>query len=1000
MSATLGMPSATPSNASGRSGVSEDQLGYIGKGILGTIEEGVGGTSSRQLYYGTGVAFYQAPSMQRSYGDDLRSFNVKSFGSRGMVTLARRWLEMGPTELYMTYPINYAWAGPEYHARYTPKTMMTATPSNATYAVNAAIPASDANSAGVSHLIGELACEVRSGPNILPTYFWSGGAGFAMLSMIELNMGGGGNIIFDRYTNLAMIMASTPTISMRRDLMKMAGGGLYYDHETDYSSLPVKFGLVPWLTDEGTGYNRNVANTGNQENGENVHYVYAPIEWDIHVPIKTPQTNFWNCLLSRKPIDTSCFASDLQYIISLANFYEFSDTGTGLAKCPYYFPPLNIAMSPAAIAAEVVSVRPFYHPCQLMPASTTIVSPGSYSAGVYTATRNDQFGVGAIPSGTSAGSGPVFFAGLQATPFTNSTPNNWPLPGQLPPGYFYTGGMFNQDFNWAAVFGLGAATAPPVITVSIWQAMTTTAPTFTTWKVANFNPRNRIAANPRIWCNDYRVCNGFIYGDYGKPRPKFATQGVVAESDNRYMKDANTVASGSSQTIDYPGYLTRMEFRNRSLKLTNPALSARMPLQTSPQGCVYYPFSYGFSQTYRIPESQNPWAVAGFHRWCSNQVLGTANSLVSGQTAVNPFQDTLAPSNKITQNIVMPANPCTSMLVTIYREKDRKFLGKNTQGSYSPALFWNGLNPVKCTLYDGGNIMFDYQSTCAFEFGSLVDRPDCFRIPFRGGLSQLDPKNILPSPWDGNTQSALSDVYPNALTRQYISSTAGYPYRSSRNPYYGGAQHGDRMTPIHCTEWYNCHILEFPFCMHEPLGREGTVQSTPSFAKTILRLEFFIDALLKPMRGLDDMYDQTTVVPPLWFSGEWNYVDFGGTALPYCNTAGTQASAVSLPYGQISFQSVSAPAGKAIPATANVANSVPNAYILDSPANFNAYSDDREPIVQSSRGNRVSNPYATISSSASSWNVNDGALMLSIVFVQNQVWTISPNRTSVLSARG
>ncbi len=996
MSATLGMPSATPSNASGRSGVSEDQLGYIGKGILGTIEEGVGGTSSRQLYYGTGVAFYQAPSMQRSYGDDLRSFNVKSFGSRGMVTLARRWLEMGPTEIYMSYPIKYAWAGPEYHVRYTPKSMIGATKHSSTYAVDGDVHVADAATAGIAHLLGEVGTEVRSGPNILPTYFWSGGAGFAMPSMIELNMGGGGNIIFDRYTNFAMIMASTPTISMRRDIVRMSGGGLYYDHETDFSTLPVKFGLVPRLTDEGTSYNRSVANTAAQDNGENMSCEWAPIEWDIHVPIKTPQTNFWNCLLSRKPIDTSCFASDLQYIISLANFFEFSDTGTGLAHCPYYYPPLNLAMSPAAMAAEVISLRPFYHPTQKAVLST---SASTYSGGAYVSGRNDQYACVLLPSGTpsglTAGSGPMICGGGAALPTAvSSQSNNWALPSQLPAAHFYTGGLFCMDFNWGAVLAAGAAAAPPTVTTSLTALMTATAPTFTAWSVAGINPRNRIAANPRIWANHYRVCNGFVYGTPGAPRPKFAVQGVTAETDSRYLKDVNSVSSGAPQNITYEGQLSRMEFRNRSLKLTNPALSAKMPLQTSPQGCVYYPFSYGFSQTYRIPNSQNPWDVAGFHRWCSNQVLGTSNALISGQSAQGVFQDSLAPSNKITQNIVMPANPCTSMLVSIYREKDRKFLGSNTQGTYSPVLFWNALNPVKCTLYDGGNIMFDYQSTCAFEFGTLVDRPDVFRIPFRGGLCQLDPQNILGSEFEGCSQNYIGGgVWPNALNR-----ATQFPYRSSANPTSGGASHGNRNTPIHSTEWYNCHIIEFPFCMHEPLGREGTVQSTPSFAKTILRLEFYIDALLKPKRGLDDMYDQTTLSPPLWFSGEWNYPEGPASSLPYNSTAGTQATAVGLPYGPISFANKAV--ANTLAATSNVVNTVPNAYILDSPSNFQSYSDDREAIVQSTRGTRVSNPYSTMPSTASSWNVNDGGLMISIVFVQNQVWTISPNRTSVLSARG
>jgi hypothetical protein len=37
---------------------------------------------------------------------------------------------------------------------------------------------------------------------------------------------------------------------------------------------------------------------------------------------------------------------------------------------------------------------------------------------------------------------------------------------------------------------------------------------------------------------------------------------------------------------------------------------------------------------------------------------------------------------------------------------------------------------------------------------------------------------------------------------------------------------------------------------------------------------------------------------------------------------------------------------------------------------------------------------------ANSWNINNGDLQLVVVFCQNQIWTISPLRTSLLSARG
>lgn len=1000
---TLGMPSLTPSNSTGRSGVGQDQVGHISTGILQTIQEGVGGTSSRTLYYGTGTAFYQAPSMQRSYGDDMRSFNVKTFGSRGMINVPRRWFDAGPTEIFATYPINYAWAGPEYHVRYAPKTLFTgATSSDGTaYIGDNTTSASTIKTATMAQVLGELGTEIRSGPNILPTYFWSGGVGFALPALIEQNMGGAGTIVYDRYTNFALIMASTPTISMRKDLMQKAGGGLFYDHDTDYQSLPVKFGWVPALTDEGTAINRNAANSNAAENGENLNMIWAPIEWRIHIPIKTPQTNFWNSLLSRKPIDTSCFASDIQYIIQLGNLYEFTDTGTGLAHCPYYAPPLNIACAPEIVAADVVAARPFYHPQQNMGnLSGASTMAGGVGAWVYTPRLADGWYIFTAPAGAPLGKTPSTGPALYGAAATAAVGNLWLPPNLLPSGVFYTGGSIQKDFNWIDAFAPNANVTPPTITASQVSHLnviaTSPAALVAASTVRNYAPKNRVLANPEIWANHYRVCNGFIYGGYGKPRPKMAKDGVNAESDNRYMKDVFSVNSGGGLPITYPSQLTRMEWRNRSLKLTNPALSARLPLQTTPGAAVYYPFSYGFSQTYRVPPSGNPYDVAGIHRWCSNQILAS-NTTISGQVPNNAMIDSLQENNKITQNITMPGNPVTSMIVAIYREKDRKYNGVNQQGSYNPVLFWNALNPVRCTLKDGQNIMFDYQNTTAFEFGSMVDRPDCFRIPFRGGLCQLDPNNILPASFLVN-QSFLSGPMPNGFDK----TAAGYlPQRSARNAGYNGQGHGRRFTPIHCTEWYNCHLIEFPLCLHEPLSREGTVQSTPTFSKTLLSLEFYIDLLLKPPRGLDDMYDQTTVLPALWFSGEWEYTEVAANAgLAYNSTAGTNATAQRLPYGNLSFTGNGGAANTYLNCTSNVANTVPNAYILDDVMNPNIYADDREANISIARATKSTNPYYTMSTTASSWNINDGGLMIQITFGQNQVWTISPNRTSMLSTRG
>ena len=908
MSNTLGMPSLTPSNATGHSGISQSQLGVLGTGVLNTIEEGVGGTSVKPFYYGTGSAFYQIPSVQRSHGDDVKSFNVKTFGSRGSINVPRKWMNYGPTQLFFTYPINYAWAGPEYYCRILPKTIGFNALQGGGGLAAANTFTNDLpmlNTAKTAHLIGDLACEVRSGPNILPTYFWSGGVGFAFPQMTELNMGGGGNLVFDRYSNFALIMASTPTISMREHLMRMAGGGLYYDHETDFDTLPVKFGYVPNLTDEGVAINRDVGDAAAAENFDSTSMCWAPIEWQIQVPIKTPETNFWNSLLGRRPLDTSCLASDLQYIVTFANFFEFSDTGTGLANNPYYLPLDHANKLPADIATEYAADPPAWSPDYAL--SVGHVSDKRLLDNTDTYIRYATGG--------------------------NSAVTQWPAPSaiatQMPVGYFYTSIPTDN--------GTGASPAVQF--------------------------PNRIGSNPRIWNNHYRVCNGSIYAGYGKGRPKFPVPGGVRSTVPNYMKDVTTVANARPATISYAPGFSRAEWRNHSLKFTNPALSARMPLQMKPELGAYYPFTYAFAQTYRVAPTSNPFDAASFHRWCSNQAIDNPGT-PTGQNIKSVLFDTLSINNRITQNIQMPANPVTTMIIGIYREKDRKYLGANTAGTYSPALFWNGLQPLRATLYDGGNILFDYAGPTAHHFYSMYDRPDVLKIPFRGGLCQQDPNNILPSPFD--IAAGVGGSYPDGTG--HVNSGLSRWVRQQ-----GGVnQHGHRFQPLHCTEWYNCTLLEFPFVMHEPLSREGSVQSTPSFAKTILRFEFYLDALLKPSRGLDDMYDLTTVPPTTWV---------GITA-----TGATPHFAA-------------AAAGN----TVNIALSVPSAYVLDDVQNFNAYSDNREAnIYYANAGARSAgvNPNPTISPNARSWNVNDGGLLIHVTFGQNQIWIINPNRTTILSARG
>jgi len=264
------------------------------------------------------------------------------------------------------------------------------------------------------------------------------------------------------------------------------------------------------------------------------------------------------------------------------------------------------------------------------------------------------------------------------------------------------------------------------------------------------------------------------------------------------------------------------------------------------------------------------------------------------------------------------------------------------------------------------------------------DRPDVLRIPFRGGLCQVDPANMLPSPYQAGYDTLLSACGFNSKYGGAGTSVMG----NLTNTVYRWRTRGEtndvaaaRYRPIHCTEQYESTLLEFPFVMHEPLRSEATVQSTPSFAKTLLRLEFWIPPLLKPPRGLDDMYSLTTNP---------------GTTTRFYENVAISGAANSTNY-QGAFANTDTTALVRNIGNSNVTLMVPDAHHLATPLEPNHYSDAREstangftPLANSS----------TMPTASSSWNINNQGLLIHVTFMQNQVWQISPLRTSILAARG
>lgn len=1053
MSSTLGQPGFVPSNRVGQSGVNQSNIGSLGSGVLQTIEESAAAIDASVFYYDTSVGYYQLPSVQRSHGDDYRTFNVLNFGSRATMTLPRKFFNFGPAPIRFTLPIDYAWTGCEYVANFYHSKV-----ASDIQALSQATSAGAPNKAefdntftypeGVrfhnhvnSNNAGLMFFESNGCNTMLPTSFQSGGLAFAFPQQIELNMGGAGLLQFDRYANWVAIMASCPFTQQRKDLMRMAGGGLCLDTDEEAKTMPVQWGLKPWLNSTGTSMTHSVVSVTNANRkwkfgapnvNHNVSSItsvvgstdtkqeYVPIMWDVMCLIKTPDTNFMYSLERRKPLDTSCFSSDFQITLTLSNFYEWSDTGKGFPNAPVYY---------AQHGKQATGIDGG--------------NPAMYNTWNYV-------------MGTNA-STLSYVIGLQR-PFTGTPPL----------------GYATEANNFAHIGEIGAPVNVSLSTLPFWDIRAQGAAA-----KANFNKQHRmvgpvIHANPAVWTNHYRVASGVkmtnnvhildarstdykfgkgdgsniaIYG--GRPRlPQLLIKGTAANDVIRSMQlDADTINSG----LTYPTKFTSMEYINSSLKLTNPALGAYNALRAGNREAVlYYPLQYFYSQIYRV--TTNPWK--DFKNVTATNLLDTMYG--------TKLKDVTSQSNKITQMIQMPANPCTALFTCIFREKDRVTNVVNKLNSYNPVLFWNALNPIRMDLKDAGNTLFSYKNNVDFELYSFLDRPDALKIPFRGGHVKVMPKNcygnrymcsagpansgmlvfgnypldqatanginidsqesvananpyiladigvdILPAPYwytkatggvidkgsgvrgvykdqDGNTVEAKS--HPS-------DSTNAFPADDLVNSVC--VRNGLRSAacaPCHTTDWYEATIIEFPFVMSEPITSEKIVQQTPSFARTQLQLDFWIEPFLKADNGFDDMYDTT----------------YGLTrAAP----SGIPVGAVSADPNALSVDQLAAH-GTGIRSLyaygGPLSHPVPDCLHEGGCGPFSSQLAYRDKIPEDAVG---TGPTAKLSgqqlyadgfkfANATSWNINNGNLMLHVTFCQNQVWTISPLRTSLLSARG
>lgn len=1072
MSDTFGQPSFTPSNMAGRSGVTSDQMGRLGSGVLQTIEEGIGALDGNVFYYPKTVGYFQLPSVQRSFGDDRRTINVKSFGNSGTVTLPKRHFMFGPAFLHLRLPIEYRWAGCEY----TAKTYVNPAPikantigdllryDKAVFQQDAASKviaqgvsgeaegaqvAADQLLLGIAPYLNQSTyfCEVPGCDTLLPTSFQSGGMGLALINSVDLELGGAGKISLDRYSNFAALMASTPYKSQRAEIMRMAGGGLDLWDEREAKNAPVRWGVV-------RGYNA----AGNQSDIEAFPVNdftdglegrpeagvattttpiqrYVPVEWDIIVPIKTPDTNFHFTSHRRKPLDSTCFSGDLRYQFNWGSFFEVSDTGRGYPNAPVYLPHqlTSLFLGGAAHTATATYTNASrFELDEPQFVGPQVIGPNFNFR--YTVVPNDGYFVCWTRPMTE------MFQSFLGGPVLEFAP---------------------YETRFAVQTNYGGDHDPDTGATHEWRDEFLC---------------NQIKRNPRIWTNHYRVAAGRQLSAVDKlgsnsKYPLVDNQGVSEEyagrprypqlvclwkeetypgfnedpeEDNGRVPQISCMSAqppadviNNPDDIRYPDGFTFAEWVNSSLKLTNPSLGAYSRLRVDKEAVLPYPFQYMYAQSFRI--AQHPYA--NIKNW----------TLASRDQVLSVNADLYSDNRKITQMIQMPANPVTSMIVAIYREKDRQFNPKNRLNSYSPVLFWNALAPLKMTLWDGGNILFDFESITENDLYGMFDRPDALRVPFKGGLCKLSPKGLyVDSGYATSLGGCIDEGYSGVLHEMSYTYSEKAPNNPAYNPtpQYGGfigrntlgrlawfgqteqslwvsygvtsysncafnagSRHpfapaetcsaypadtlamqafadplGKRSQPCHLTDTYEACLMEFPFVMQNPLVSEKIVQSTPSFAKTQLRLEFWISPKLKPDNGLDDQYSTTYGLTRAACSG------IG--ALPLVVGGGALTSTFGFDDALTYPGATSHPVPDCLRVCAANPDSCPD---LLGRADIVSSTSDKG-MTSALERFRYANGFNF--ADANSWNINNGNLMLHVTFCQNQVWLLSPLRTSILSARG
>lgn len=390
-----------------------------------------------------------------------------------------------------------------------------------------------------------------------------------------------------------------------------------------------------------------------------------------------------------------------------------------------------------------------------------------------------------------------------------------------------------------------------------------------------------------------------------------------------------------------------------SIRLTNDQLGAFNVLKQTTNMAIYYPFQHLTSQMYYV-EDHSFADITMADLIYENSSL---NSLLAQPPSKRPFTAQIP--------ITIPVNPMTAMYVMVFREKDRRQEAPGTIGAYSPALFWNGLQFSRWTLSYGSENICIYDNASQHSLQQLYDRITPLVIPYRGGVCTKGEYGK----WKAE---GTEHAYWTAGGNQY-----SYPTASS-SIISGGPPHTQSATGLHPNIARCSYLYEIDLVERSPFKDESVFQQTPSFQGEQLNLRFTIEPTLSA-HGRGAVYSPFEDLSLLH-----------SYAPDYSNTEFTPKQAYSELCSLYNFDDTDAVRRGYRPVS-----QFPGPPISLSACDLAKFgSDDPDglgPLDPADKGYRkVSNP----------WVLNNGPLLVSVIFAQNALWQMNPSFSKVVFARG